>query len=245
MWICHFYLSIHQLMNVSYRTGLLEENSLFKKSNMFADIEFLICLFACMALYMGSYNPLDCMVSGRKSVFNLIDNPLCTRNYFSLAVYKVISVFSFQEICSDIFVYSVKVCWACWVYRLMFFIKKNLGFFCFLFVFWNILSVLLSSSGTPIMFTLLSFIVFEKFQKLWSYFFIAFVLCSLLNNVNQPTFKFTHSFFESNVLPPSSKFFISCYAFFKYLLELIPFFNNFDHFNDILNMVRHCWHAFF
>lgn len=82
----------------------------FKKSNMFADIEFLICLFACMALYMGSYNPLDCMVSGRKSVFNLIDNPLCTGNYFSLAVYKVISVFSFQEICSDIFVYSVKVC---------------------------------------------------------------------------------------------------------------------------------------
>lgn len=154
-----------------------------------------------MTLYMASYSPLAVIVSGRKSVFNLIDNPLCTMNYFSLAVYKVISVFSFQKFAMIyLSVYSVIVCWACWVYRLMFFIKKFV-FFCFLFVFWNILSVLLSSSGTPIMFMFLSFIVFQKFQKLWSYF-IAFALCSLLSNFNQPTFRFTDSFFESNVLSP-------------------------------------------
>ena len=87
-------------MNISYRTGLLEENSLFKKK-LFADIEFLIYFF-CMTLCMVSYGPLTRMVSGGKSVFNLIDNPFCTMNYFSLAVHKVISVFSFQKICNDI-----------------------------------------------------------------------------------------------------------------------------------------------
>ena len=91
-------------MNISYRTGLLEENSLFKKK-LFAGIEFLIYFF-CMTLCMVSYGPLTRMVSGGKSVFNLIDNPLGTKaqreNYFSLAVHKVISVFSFQKICNDI-----------------------------------------------------------------------------------------------------------------------------------------------
>lgn len=103
----------------------------FKKNNVFwyKIPYFFVCLFACMTLYMASYSPLAVIVSGRKSVFNLIDNPLCTMNYFSLAVYKVISVFSFQKFAMIyLSVYSVIVCWACWVYRLMFFIKKFVFF---------------------------------------------------------------------------------------------------------------------
>ena len=46
-------------MNISYRTGLLEENSLFKKNNLFADIEFLIFFFFLYDFVYGILRPSD------------------------------------------------------------------------------------------------------------------------------------------------------------------------------------------